>query len=67
MSDKDRRMAKTARKSDNGKRGMRVSVRVPDALGRRIERIALKNGISGSDVVRMALNQHLDAMGKAAA
>lgn len=40
----------------------RLSVRIPAALEQRIERIAKLNGISGADVVRMALNAGLPAL-----
>lgn len=40
----------------------RLSVRIPVALEQRIERIAKANGISGSDVVRMALNSGLPGL-----
>lgn len=54
----------TAKETEN-----RLSVRIPAALEQRIERIAKLNGISGADVVRMALNAglpSLDAKTKAA-
>ena len=54
--------------SGNGKEN-RLSVRIPVSLEQRIIRIARMNGISGADVVRMALNvglPSLDGKGKAA-
>lgn len=56
-------MAKNGFKPE-GREGVenRLSVRVPVALSRRIDRIAKANGISSADVVRMALNSGLPVM-----
>ena len=45
----------------------RISCRVDRSLMERISRVAKENGISDSDVVRMALNQQLPRKGKEAA
>lgn len=45
---------------------IRVNVRLDAGLLRRLEKVAKAAGISNSDVVRMALNRELPAIGKAA-
>lgn len=47
-----------------GEKEPRLSVRVSEELVRRVEKIAVANGISVADVVRMALNRGLPEAGK---